>query len=80
MKDKQQEKPSALKREHPAHEFFSFFLFLCVNLPSWIQKRICIQNEDPDPADPKSMRTATLESIMLPELFKLKNPLALSQA
>ncbi len=55
---KLQEKPSALKREHPALQktkFINFlFLFLRLFLPSWIRIRIRIQilNPDPDPGIP----------------------------
>jgi hypothetical protein len=40
---KLQEKPSALKREHPVlknMKILDFFLFLCIILPSWIRIRI----------------------------------------
>jgi hypothetical protein len=50
---KLQEKPSALKREHPVlknMKILDFFLFLWVFLPSWIRIRISNLNADPDPA------------------------------
>jgi hypothetical protein len=46
-----QEKPSALKREHPVlknMKILDFFLFCGSFLPSWI--RIRNLNADPDPA------------------------------
>jgi hypothetical protein len=48
-----QEKPSALKREHPALQninSLNFFLFLWVIFPSWIRIWIRNLNADPDPA------------------------------
>jgi hypothetical protein len=49
-----QEKPSALKREHPEHQnmkiFCTFFYFCGSFLPSWIRIRIRNLNPDPDPA------------------------------
>ncbi len=50
---KLQEKPSALKREHPALQKMkirSFFLFLGSFLPSWIRIRIRNLYADPDQA------------------------------
>ncbi len=71
------EKPSALKREHPALQNMNllyFFLFFFGSfLPSWI--RIQIQNVDPDPdlatkvnADPDPQPSA--ESIEKLNKFK----------
>jgi hypothetical protein len=69
MKDVQSTEEAFKKGEHPALQNMKFlpffFLFLWVILPSWIRVQ-----------PTKSMRTATLESIMLPVLFRLKNPLA----
>jgi hypothetical protein len=50
---KLQEKPSALKREHPALQkmkILSFFYFLGSFLPSWSRIRIRNLYADPDPA------------------------------
>ena len=49
---KLQEKPSALKREHPALQkmkILSFFLFFGSFFPSWIRIRIRNLYADPDP-------------------------------
>jgi hypothetical protein len=53
MTPKLQEKPSALKREHPALQkmkILSFFSFFGSFLPSWIRIRIRNLYPDPDPA------------------------------
>jgi hypothetical protein len=58
-----QEKPSALKREHPvlkSIKILDFFFYFCVSfLPSWIRFRICNLNADPDP-DPATQINADL--------------------
>ncbi len=48
---KLKEKPSALKREHPALQikFLNFFNFCWLFLPFWIRNRIPDHNADPDP-------------------------------
>jgi hypothetical protein len=53
MAPKLQEKPSALKKEHPALQnmkILYFFYFCGSFLPSWIRIRIRNLNKDPDPA------------------------------
>jgi hypothetical protein len=50
---KLQEKPSALKREHPVlknMKILDFFLFFGSLLPSWIWIRNLNADPDPDPA------------------------------
>jgi hypothetical protein len=57
---KLQEKPSALKRDHPAlkkMKILSFFLFLGSFWPSWIRIRIRNLYADPDP-DPAAQINA----------------------
>jgi len=50
-----EEKPSALKKEHPALQkmkFINCFLFFWAILPSWIQIRIANPYQDTDPGTP----------------------------
>ncbi len=70
---KLQEKPSALIREHPALQFFTFFYICGSFLPSWIRIRIRIQNSDPDPAtqinaDPCGSGSRSRSTTLLPPL------------
>jgi hypothetical protein len=83
---KLQEKPSALKREHPALQkikILSFFYFFGSFLPSWIRIRIRNLYADPDPAaqinaDPSGYGSGSetlpgsVQIIMAPDLAGLK--------
>jgi hypothetical protein len=79
---KQQEKPSALKSEHPALQkmkILSFFLFFGHFSPSWIRIRIRNLYADPDPtaqinADPCGSGSGS-ENLILFENGKVLEPI-----